>query len=421
MDLILFTQFFPFSKVAEYGFLKQEIPFLSKSFDRIIIVPQNIISEKVDLNFKNIEINEELFPYFQDLKLNRKKRPGYLLEVLRFIKYYFMEMVFNPSLLFNRRKRIIMRSHYLHILMIYSWLKKFINYEKVNISNTIFYTYWFEKQTSALVFLKRNIPELKIVTRAHGYDLFEERQLFNYIPFRTNIIKKVNLIIPCMQAGTDYLSTKYHLPVHKIKTSYLGVDDQNKINKPSQDHIFRLVSCSSMIALKRLHLIIQGLKELSTILPDQKIEWIHFGDGDLRSEIEDNTRNIHAENVTTIFKGQVDLNQIFDHYANSPVDVFINVSSTEGQPVTIKEAISFGIPVIATDVGGNSEIVTDQNGILLTPNPTPVEIAQALTHFIHYDNKVLKMRKQSRKLFLQKYDSKKVYPEFIIYLSKLIG
>ncbi len=421
MDLVLFTQFFPFSKVVEYGFLKQEMPFLSKSFDRVVIVPQNITGEKVNIGFENIEINTGLYTHLQELKFNKKHRPAFLLELIRFINYYFIEIILNPTLLFNFRKRRRIRSHYLESIMIYSWLKKFIVDEEINISKTIFYTYWFDKQTNALVFLKKKIPELNIVTRAHGYDLFEERHLFNYIPFRANLIKKIDLIFPCMQAGTAYLLKKYRLPVHKIKTSYLGVDDQNELNKPSQDLIFRVVSCSSIIALKRLHLIIQGLKELSAILSDKKIEWIHFGDGDLRSEIENTACNTLADNVTAIFKGQVELNQIIGHYKNYPVDVFINVSSTEGQPVTIKEAISFGIPIIATNVGGNAEIVNGQNGILLSSNPTPKEIANALKHFIQNDIGVSEMRKQSRKLFLQEYDSKKVYPEFINHLMELPG
>ena len=45
-----------------------------------------------------------------------------------------------------------------------------------------------------------------------------------------------------------------------------------------------------------------------------------------------------------------------------PVDLFLTVSANEGIPVSIMEAQSFGIPVIATDVGGISEIVNNVNG-----------------------------------------------------------
>ena len=47
-------------------------------------------------------------------------------------------------------------------------------------------------------------------------------------------------------------------------------------------------------------------------------------------------------------------------------------SLSEGIPVSIMEAISFGIPIIATNVGGNAEIVNDETGVLI-----PVNIDQA--------------------------------------------
>ena len=47
------------------------------------------------------------------------------------------------------------------------------------------------------------------------------------------------------------------------------------------------------------------------------------------------------------------------------MDYFINLSDSEGIPVSIMEAMSVGIPIIARDVGGNREIVTNNNGCLL--------------------------------------------------------
>ena len=60
---------------------------------------------------------------------------------------------------------------------------------------------------------------------------------------------------------------------------------------------------------------------------------------------------------------------------SQPIDIFINVSSSEGLPVAIMEAISFDIPIIATNVGGTSEIVTPETGILIAPDSAPELIA----------------------------------------------
>jgi glycosyltransferase involved in cell wall biosynthesis len=54
-----------------------------------------------------------------------------------------------------------------------------------------------------------------------------------------------------------------------------------------------------------------------------------------------------------------------EFYRKNHVDLFINVSETEGIPVSIMEAMSFGIPCIATNVGGVNEIVNNTNGFLV--------------------------------------------------------
>jgi glycosyltransferase involved in cell wall biosynthesis len=70
------------------------------------------------------------------------------------------------------------------------------------------------------------------------------------------------------------------------------------------------------------------------------------------------------------------------YYRNTPIDLFMLTSRSEGVPVSIMEALSFGIPVFATAVGGVPEMVSDEVGCLLPMNPTVEEIAQKLLDFI---------------------------------------
>jgi glycosyltransferase involved in cell wall biosynthesis len=55
-----------------------------------------------------------------------------------------------------------------------------------------------------------------------------------------------------------------------------------------------------------------------------------------------------------------------------PFDAFINVSESEGVPVSIMEGFSFEITVFATDAGGSAEIVDDSYGVII-----PVQYEQA--------------------------------------------
>ena len=75
--------------------------------------------------------------------------------------------------------------------------------------------------------------------------------------------------------------------------------------------------------------------------------------------------------------------QIIDFYAKTPLDLFINVSESEGIPVSIMEAMSFGIPAIATNVGGTNEIVNQKNGYLIDSESTSEEISNYINNFLY--------------------------------------
>jgi glycosyltransferase involved in cell wall biosynthesis len=125
--------------------------------------------------------------------------------------------------------------------------------------------------------------------------------------------------------------------------------------------------------------------------------------------------NVHGE-----FLGNVPNSEIMRYYRDRPVDVFVNVSSTEGgAPVAIQEAVSCGIPIVATAVGGNPEVVTDKNGILLDPNPTVGQIASAL--FRIWDNPLLaaEMRKESRRIWQTSYNAKVNFRAFAERLKSI--
>jgi len=418
MNLILVTQSYPYILAAEQTFINQELPFLANSFDQIFILPQITSGEKTIFYYPNIIIENgcsqaENKIYFKNTLIDLFKLKSGIRGLI------LHEIFLHPSMLINFRKLLVMLRYLKKSYEFYLGIEKFIKNNNLSLSNTIFYTYWFSDTTLGLCILKNKYPNANIISRAHGIDLFEERHRYNYIPFRSIALKKINAIFPCMEAGTNYFKNRYKSTSTIIKTSYLGFDDPEIINYPSNDDIFRIVSCSSVIALKRVDLIAKGIIEVLKFSPEIKIEWIHFGDGELMDSIKKMASEITSKNVNIIFKGQVNLVHIMEHYKNNHVDVFINVSSFEGQPVSIKEAISYGIPIIATDVGGNSEIATEKNGILLSANPSPLEIANAIYWFIKNENKLLEFRKNSRILFLKKYNSSKVYPEFINKLKNL--
>jgi colanic acid/amylovoran biosynthesis glycosyltransferase len=68
-------------------------------------------------------------------------------------------------------------------------------------------------------------------------------------------------------------------------------------------------------------------------------------------------------------------------YRAQRFDVIANVSDSEGIPVSLMEASAAGIPMVATDVGGNGEIVNVGNGVLIPADCDGATIGAALLRF----------------------------------------
>ena len=105
---------------------------------------------------------------------------------------------------------------------------------------------------------------------------------------------------------------------------------------------------------------------------------------------------------------------MYDFYKNNKVDLFINVSSTEGLPVSIMEAISFGIPCLATDVGGTSEIIIDGiTGKLIPKDFENSFLAQEIENIINMDkDDYNNLRKKTRNFWKENYQAKNNFKNF---------
>ncbi|NCC70622.1 hypothetical protein EOM09_03495 [bacterium] len=114
----------------------------------------------------------------------------------------------------------ILKATIIYLLKSLTLVECFINYFKknnINPNECLFYTYWFSESTFGLVLLKKVFPEIKIITRAHAIDLYEEMHPFNYIPFRKQGVQNIDMIAPCMNAGANYFADRYGLNNSSIR------------------------------------------------------------------------------------------------------------------------------------------------------------------------------------------------------------
>ena len=238
----------------------------------------------------------------------------------------------------------------------------FLEYE-----NHVIYSYWLYTTARISVILKEKlIPSSKVVTRAHRYDLYEEESPLKFLPLREKLLEDLDYVYPCSDDGTNYLKEKYPLFSNKIITKRLGTKAPGKMNTLLENGVVHMVSVSACRKVKRLDRIIESLK----ILNDNNIKfyWTHIGDGPEKENLLDMAKE-YLPTESFRFLGFLPNAEVKAFYERNSVDLFLNVSESEGVPVSIMEAMSYGIPIIATDVGGTREIVIHSvNGYLLSKN-----------------------------------------------------
>ena len=395
--ILLITSGFPFGDV-ERGFISAEFETLRKYFD---------------LHLISVGSKEELIhPFPEDIPVERyfhrfswrslKSIVNFILNIFRpltIAEIFRSITLLSPRKTLMRVKQILFYSLKAHNAA--KHIEKIIYEENID----IIYTYWCTEMTLAAAILKNRYPGIKLVTRFHGHDLFTERRPENWQPFRTYISKKTDkLVFACKNAFDYYISHwgKYALSTPEIH--YLGCKSAEKL-KFSPDKQFKLLSCSNLIPLKRVDLIIDAISKL----PDEhSVRWDHFGDGTERKSLEEYASTKLGRNVEYHFHGRVPNNTLEKCYREINPDLFITTSSTEGgAPVSIQEAFSMGIPAIGTDVGGIPDlIIHEKTGYLLNNSPTKEDICNSIESYIKLsDSQKEQMSNNAYALWKEKFDA----------------
>lgn len=240
------------------------------------------------------------------------------------------------------------------------------------LGEAIFYDYWFENSTLALAVLRDRGAIRCALSRAHGFDVFDYRWGGRRrVPFREFKTERLDAIFPISEDGASDLRAKAGRDGGKVRLARLGIARPSAHPQGRSDPPL-IVSCSVVRPLKRIHLIPEVLHECG-----QRLHWVHFGDGPELGRVEAAAASL-PDTVTWELRGWVDNAEIRDFYATRPVSAFLSLSAAEGVPISMMEAQSYGIPIVALAVGGVPEIVQAETGMLLPPDSSTEAIAEAL-------------------------------------------
>lgn len=195
--------------------------------------------------------------------------------------------------------------------------------------------------------------------------------------------KRFKVIIAASEAINDSLSIA-GIDQSKINLIYNGVDldrfqninaqkIRNELNLDNETILLGMVA--NLTPVKNHQIVINCIKRFHE--NNIKIHLLLAGDGPLRNELEQYVKSNALDNYVHFIGRRKDIPDIL-----SGIDIFILASETEGLSNALLEAMAAARPVVATNVGGNPEVVLNgQTGYLVRENDL-YELYQAINKLV---------------------------------------
>lgn len=284
-----------------------------------------------------------------------------------------------------------------------------------SLSNTsgkiIVYSYWADNLLTTACILKKEYKDCLVISRGHGFEIFEDQTRSGVIPFRKYQSKIADRIFAVSKRGCSHLKMR-NKDQRLFDTSYIGTVDHGP-GFFDKDATFTIVTCSVIRNVKRVQLMGEILKHLEIDLV-----WHILGDGEDLHLVKRMNQNLPS-NIRVIYHGFLKNDAILKFYQNNSINLFVSLSASEGLPVSMMEAQSFGIPIMSTDVGGCNEICNEETGFLIERDFDPKQVAIKLNEFRNSNKNTLQFRKQCREHWKNNFDAANNYMNFSKKLAQL--
>ncbi|KKQ40652.1 MAG: hypothetical protein US58_C0014G0014 [Candidatus Magasanikbacteria bacterium GW2011_GWA2_37_8] len=260
--------------------------------------------------------------------------------------------------------------------------------------------------SSAAAFLGRLAirGKIKTVYTAHGwgFNLGMNPLVRLSVLLAEKITARYTDVYICVSKFVKNLGLKYHLaPENKFKLIYNGVDTE--VNEPvdRNNNLINLIFVGRLAEPKRPELTIEAISLLPQTIKDNiKFTIVSGGlkEGFLKKLAEEKKVNVE-------FKGDLSKEQVIKELKQA--DIFVFISAWEGFPYTILEAMSCGLPVIASNVGGISEVVNETNGVLVKNEIG--QIQAAILKLVNDSGLRLQLGTKGKELVKQNFSLEKMY------------
>jgi len=234
---------------------------------------------------------------------------------------------------------------------------------------TILHAFMATNLISGWLLAKVANVEIVIASRVSRNFYKNARPLIHRI--ETLINRRIYAVLGNSRKVVDDLASE-QCPTHKIKLVYTGIDaqgfgirrkDEIRGNLEIRQDQFVLCKVANLISYKGHFDLLNALGRIKNRLPKDWLLLLVGRDDGLRSRLNALAQKLEIDRNVQFLGSRDDVSSIL-----CAADVGILTSHTEGFATAILEYMATGLPVVATDVGGNREALGDFAGVVVKPH-----------------------------------------------------
>lgn len=253
---------------------------------------------------------------------------------------------------------------------------------------------------------------------------FEATGIFSYLSkaqckvsyiLEQKLLKNSDILTVVSNTVAQELIDEYGVEKERIKIVYNGVDEKIFIPINSISEKNYILFTGGLTYRKGLFDLIECGRYICDKYPDISI--IIVGRGILRDKLQVKIKKLGLDK-RFIFKGYVQKTELISLYQNAKI--YVLPSHYEGLPTVLLEAMSCGLPVVATAVSGNLDVISQYKNGILVPSKSPKELANAISFLLDNDDLRIKFGKNARKTIEEHFTWKIISNKIMEYYNNLL-
>lgn len=241
----------------------------------------------------------------------------------------------------------------------------------------------------------RSSGKLKVFYTAHGFHFYKGAPIKNWLifyPIERMCSRMTDVLITINRE--DYEFARKHMKSGKIE--YLpgvGVDvdvfkninvniKEKKLEIGVPEDATIMLSVGELNDNKNHKMVIEALKRIG----DDSIHYVIAGEGDNKNKLMSLAENLGLKDRVHLLGFRSDVKELY-----KIADVLIHPSFREGLPVSVMEALASGLKVVASNIRGNADLISEDNGVLFNKESL-TDLVKSIEQALQMDKEKVSLR-----------------------------